>query len=418
MNWIPKWKAFDPMLMGLSLLATLLGIFIIYDAGFARNIVSGQGPIPREFISQCIGAVVALIVGAYLTRIPVRWWREKSRVLMGIATVAVFAVAVPGLGYVQSGAKRWLNVPIFHPQPSEFAKVAVVLFLAGWFAARRIRKAPRKNENWAAKLDSIIARGWPMLLVLAVALKIEREPDLGTASVVLMIMFGMFILGGVSKKSLAMIAAAGVAGLAMLAVMQPYRLERITNHPHRWEKGNVDDIGYQTTYSESAMAAGFVVGVGPGAGAAKHVLPARMTDFIMATIGEEFGVIGSLCVIALMGAITWRLFTLGQEQLARSHTEEDCQKKADHRFAYLVLSGLAVWIGVQSAVNVVMANGTAPPIGIPLPFFSAGGSSLIALWIAVALANRCAFTGQVVEEVGSEGRRLGWRNRRARLPRA
>lgn len=257
-----------------------------------------------------------------------------------------------------------------------------------------------------------------MLLVLAVAIKIEREPDLGTASVVLMIMFGMFVLGGVSKKSLAMIAAAGVAGLAMLAVMQPYRLERITNHPHRWDKGNVDDIGDQTTYSESAMAAGFAVGVGPGAGAAKHVLPARMTDFIMATIGEEFGVIGSLCLIALMGAITWRLFTLGQEQLARSHTEEDSQKKADHRFAYLVLSGLAVWIGVQSAVNVVMANGTAPPIGIPLPFFSAGGSSLIALWIAVALANRCAFTGQVVEEVGSEGRRLGWRNRRARLPRA
>jgi len=419
MNFKPNWRQIDPMLMGLTVMVTLLGIFMIYDAGFARAIVAGDGPIPREFISQIGAGVLALVAGAWLTRLPVSWWRKNATPIMLVSAAAVYAVMVPGVGYVQSGAKRWLNVPLIHPQPSEFAKVATLIFLAGIFATRsQWKDAPARLRDWASRMDWTIQRKWkrvlPLVLIVAVALKVEQEPDLGTASVILMIMFGMFILGGVSKKSLVWLSLMGLVGFGALAKLQPYRMDRILNHGARWEKGNVDDVGYQTTYSESAMAAGWVVGVGPGAGAAKHVLPARMTDFIMATVGEEFGVIGALCVLAMMGAITWRLFVLGQEQLSKAIREPDATRKADHRFAYLFLTGMSVWIGVQTGVNFLMANGTAPPIGIPLPFFSAGGSSLIALWLAMAIAQRCAHTGQ--EEVVPETRRIGWRNRRTRLP--
>ena len=154
------------------------------------------------------------------------------------------------------------------------------------------------------------------------------------------------------------------------------------------------------------MASGGLFGVGIGNGRAKHILPATTTDFIMATIGEEVGLVGSLFVLSIIGAIVWRLKWLAS--------------RATDRFASLVLFGTAAWIGIQACVNVMMANGFLPAIGIPLPFISSGGSSLVALWMALGLCQSVLAPQPepVVEEEARETDRNRRRHGRARLSRA
>jgi cell division protein FtsW len=168
----------------------------------------------------------------------------------------------------------------------------------------------------------------------------------------------------------------------------------------------MDDTGYQTVQSEIALASGGPIGVGPGAGRAKQVLPAATTDFILATIGEEFGLFGVLLVLCVLGALVIRLF-----QLAAN---------APNRFAGMVLVGVGSWIGFQTILNVMMVNATLPAIGVPLPFISSGGSSLVSLWLGVGL---CQAVLQPAPEPTAEVEKKGapnrnrWRNRRPRISR-
>ena len=229
---------------------------------------------------------------------------------------------------------------------------------------------------------------------------IELEPDLGTAAVVGATAFAMCIAGGVSRKTLLWGLAIGALGCTFLATQKAYRLERILTHGARWETRNLDDTSYQTVQSEMAMASGGVGGVGIGAGRAKHVLPAATTDFVTATVFEEFGLIGALALIGVMAALVLRMLTLAQ--------------RAPSAFGGLLLVGVASWIGIQTCVNVMMANGLLPAIGIPLPFISSGGSSLVALWMAVGVCQG-ALAPQVAKEAAVEVGRDRWRHRRARL---
>lgn len=180
-------------------------------------------------------------------------------------------------------------------------------------------------------------------------------------------------------------------------------MERITSHTARWSAKNVDDQSYQTVQSELAMATGGVLGVGVGAGRAKHVLPATTTDFIMATVAEEFGLVGALAVMAVLAGLVLRLLMLAQRTAAP--------------FARLVLAGTACWLGIQSCVNIMMANGFLPAIGIPVPFLSSGGSSLVALWLVLGICNS-VLAPSPAKEVGYAPRADRWRDRRTRLSRA
>jgi cell division protein FtsW len=259
-----------------------------------------------------------------------------------------------------------------------------------------------------AKLDATfvpkLKRFLPAVWVFLGVILIEREPDLGTAAVVAFTTFVMFILGGVTWRSLVVGGALVLCGTFIMVKAQPYRMERILNHTQRWDAKNIDDIGFQTVQSELAQASGGIVGVGVGAGRAKHVIPATTTDFIMATIGEEFGLLGSVVVIGLLGALVARLLWLAD--------------RAKTRFGMLVLGGVGVWIGIQTCTNVMMANGLLPAIGIPLPFISSGGSSLIALWMAMGLCQAALRAVPVPKEAMVEADRDRWRHGRARLSRA
>ncbi len=365
----------DPLLFGLCLVATLLGLFVVFDAGYARSLAKDGGVVPREFAMQVLFLVLSVPLGFFVGGFRLDRLEGRAKPLWYATLVALAAVMVVGVS--QNGARRWLGHGFAQIQPAEFAKLTAVLYLAACLAGRKgwaeVRKPFRDGPTW---LDNVavpkLTRLWPFFTVLVAAGLIEIEPDLGTAAILVATAFLMFVPGRVTFKSLLVGSLLSVLAVVTIVERQPYRVERIVNHVHRWEKGVSDDAGYQTTQSEQGMADGGVTGVGIGRGRAKYFLPATTTDFIAATIGEEAGLVGSLGVLALLGAITARLFVLG--------------RKAPTEFGRLTLYGICAWFGVQTCTNFMMANGFLPAIGIPLPFFSSGGSSLLALWAAVGVA--------------------------------
>ncbi len=408
--WKMRVRGFDPWLFWLGILSSVIGLFFIFNAGYPRSIAAGRGPITREVLMQGVLLVASLVLWKWAATRSQEKWLRWSKPLWWICVVALVAVMIPGVGYELNGAHRWINLKVFTIQPAEFAKAFVVLFLAGVLATRKAWPTKFKRpKTTALYVDSIaipkLMRLMPAIWVgLAFGL-IAIEPDLGTAAVIGFVGYAMFAVGGITRKSL-LVGTVVIAVLGVVVIrMESYRLDRISNHFHRWEAHNVDGIAYQTVQSELAMASGGVIGQGIGNGRAKHVLPAATTDFVSATIAEEFGFVGWLAVTAVLGALTYRLLIL-----ARS---------ASTKFGSMVLLGIGSWIGIQTVTNLMMANGTLPPIGIPLPFISYGGSSLLALWLGLGicqsvLAPHMAVV-QVTEEDELEAGRDGRGDGRTRL---
>lgn len=395
----------DPTLFWLAVAMSLTGLVAIYDAGFARSWSKGVF-LPAEFRSQILFLFISVVVGLLVSRVPAQFWRKSAPCWFAFGFLALLLVKV--IGKSQSGAQRWIAVGPIDVQPSEFVKVAVILFLAGVLSLRTDWKGPKRApRDWAERLDRVwlpqLQRWMPALLVLLAGILIEREPDLGTAAVILGTGFMMYWFAGIRAKSLALVVVLGSVAVGGMVAAQPYRLERITNHQHRWDENQLDDIGYQTTQSEMAMADGGLTGVGLGAGRVKHLMPAATTDFIFATIAEESGFLGVAALLGLTGLFLWRLWWLGQH----SRTA----------FGYYLCHGVAIWLTIQAVTNLMMANGTLPPIGIPFPFISSGGSSLLAVWIVVGLVQSSVGETAAVHAGGSlaTGRNRG-RDRWSRLP--
>jgi len=387
--------------------ATLLGFFFIFDAGYPREIAAGRSFFPTDLRNQLIALPFALFAAYMGARLNPEFWHKWSKLIWLIAFLSLFLPHVPGIGVTQNGATRWFKIPGLPPiQPAELVKFAAIIYLAGVFAGRKAW-TPKKSRDLFDYLDKNLGdklrRLWPGIWVGIAAIIIEKEPDMGTAVIVGMIAMVLFIAGGASKKTLIIGTLLVLAGGVWFTTHETYRMDRINNHLSRWSDENMDATGYQTVQTELGMAEGGIFGVGPGNGRAKHVLPAATTDFVLATVGEEFGLLGSLSILGLMAAICFRLLTLA--------------RTAATQFGSLVLTGMAGWIGVQTALNVMMSNGLLPAVGIPLPFISYGGSSLLALWAAMGVCN--AMIAQKPKEAAEvETRRNRWRNGRARLSRA
>lgn len=362
----------DPALFWTAIFLSVVGLFFVFDAGYARSIAKENTWLPKEFVTQAGFLAVCIPIALWVGGVRAETVERRHWAVLAVCLALVLSVKV--IGVTQNGATRWIGYGIVRIQPSEFMKVGTVIFLAGVFATRK--PLPKLQQFDPGKwMDNVFPKWLPriapfFLLVLAIV-SIEREPDLGTGAVIGAIMLAMFIVGGVSGRSLAAIAVLCAAGGVFLSQNQGYRLERIINHEQRWAEENVDDVSYQTVQAELAMASGGWTGVGIGNGKAKHVLPATTTDFVMATVAEEFGLIGAIFVLGALGFFVGRLVLLAF--------------RAPTQFGRLYLMGFASWIGVQTTVNMTMANAALPAIGIPLPFISSGGSSLAALWLAVGM---------------------------------
>lgn len=394
----------DPLTTGLAFIATLIGLLFIYDAGFARAMQKNPGYIPPEFRQQLLYIAASMLAYWAGRRMSANTWRKLAT--PSVIIIILLLLCVTLVGKEMNGAKRWIDLKVFTLQPSEFAKLVVVIALASAFAGRKrweeVRRKARDKFEWLDRnLWTRLTRWLPALWVLVIIFFVLDEKDLGTAAVIGSTAFAVSWLGGAHKKTLLWGVVLAVISVGVLVKVEPYRKDRIVNHFHRWSPQNVDDTGYQTVQSELGQAIGGWKGVGMGNGRVKHMIPAPTTDFIMGTIGEETGVFGALAVIGLMAAISLRLM------------KQAIKSKDD--FARLVLGGTAAWFGIQASVNVMMANASLPAIGIPLPFISSGGSSLVALWLAVGVCNSMIAPAKSKEATPDAVSNNRWRDGRTRL---
>ncbi|MDX2066255.1 MAG: FtsW/RodA/SpoVE family cell cycle protein [Fimbriimonadaceae bacterium] len=370
--------------------ATLLGLIAIFDAGYVRSLARDQSLIPPEMRSQLTWLVPSCLAYLVARLVPIAAFRRAAIGLFAFSIVSLFLVEI--FGESQNEAKRWIAVGGQKIQPSEFAKVALILYVAqmlAWKPTAPESRPARTFNDWIHEhIVPFIRRVGPFVPAFFAMMLVERGSDLGTAGVLLAITLVMFLTARIRLKSWLIGGTAVLLVVGILVMAQPYRMERIRHHQARWSVDNVNDIGYQTTQSERGMADGGLLGVGVGNGHVKHIIPATTNDFVMATIAEETGLLGASIVILILGVLAVRLALL--------------LRAAGNPFARYVIAGVSAWVAVQACVNIMMANGTLPAIGIPLPFVSSGGSSLVALWAALGLAQSAALTAVAKRPVAEE----------------
>jgi cell division protein FtsW len=299
--------------------------------------------------------LIALVTGGAALgvawRMPSRWLRPLTYPLLAVAAAALATVLHPGIGVANGGARRWFDLGGFNFQPSELAKLAVVLYLAHSIT----KKGERVRRFATGFLPHVVVCG-------AIAGLVVLEPDYGTAVLVGVILFVMLMSGGARLTHLAGAAALALPVVIWGATSADYRWARLTSFLHPWQDARRS--GFQLVQSLVAFGSGGLSGVGLGAGRQKmFYLPGAHTDFIFSVIGEELGLVGTLGVVALFGLVAFGGYRLAW-------------RRADPYAAQLAF-GLTSLLVLQAAVNMAVTVGLLPTKGIPLPFVSYGGSALV-----------------------------------------
>ncbi len=309
----------------------------------------------RQSLWSGIGAA-ALVLFLYVDR---RLWR-KTAVLGLVSCLALLvAVLVPGIGVTVNGASRWLETGPFQIQPSELAKLVALLFVADLLARR------------AGEMASPRRTFWPVVGVLVlVGAPILAQPNLGTVIVLAVIVLTMLFVAGARVDLIALVTAAAAGIASYLVLTTPFRRARFFAFLNPW--ADPSNTGYQNLQALVALGDGGLLGVGLGASRAKwEYLPEAQTDFIFAVIGEELGLVGGVLLVVLFAA----LCGLGV----------GAARASGDRYSMLVAVGITTWLTVQTFLNLGMVTGLLPVTGVPLPFISFGGSSLLVTMAAAGL---------------------------------
>jgi cell division protein FtsW len=346
----------------------LVLVFILL--GFGLLVLSSAGIVEsqRKFDSSYYylfrqlqnGLLPGLILFLLFSRIDYRKWKKLSLFVMIFAVFLLTMVLMPATGYGLRGATRWLSfgfLPSF--QPSELAKLALVLYLAAFFSTRGERA---KDLQQGLIPFSIIMIFVGILLLL--------QPDTGTFITMALISFAIYFFAGARMKHIVAVVLISFIILFTLALLTPYRLDRIRAFVNPTE--DVQGVAYQLTQSHIAIGSGGITGVGFGKSIQKfRYLPEPTSDSIFAILTEELGLIGAYAVLGLLFALILTLVKIS--------------KKTTDRFGRLFVLGVAVWIFVQTAINVGGLVGLLPLTGLPLLFFSAGGTSLAVMLAALGI---------------------------------
>jgi len=361
-------------------LLCLIGLVMVGSASSVVSIATYGSPwaiLIREAMWMAIGAIVLWLA----LRFDYRKLRRFSPLLMLVTVGLLFVVLVPGLGVHAMGSSRWVGFGQFRLQPSELMKLALTLFAAD-FITRRLDEDAADRRIIGPLL---IVTGFACVLILA-------QPDMGTAMVLGFIALALLFVSGV-RLGPVMKVMAGLVGLALIvAVASPYRRARLLSFmdPSAHSSGS----GYQVMQSLIGLGSGHFVGSGLGGGQAQWgFLPNAHTDFIFSVIGEQLGIVGALFVLALLGGFMW----LGIRAAVQS----------SDRFGALLSLGLVAWVGAETLINVGAVIGVLPVTGIPLPFISFGGSSLVITMAAAGILINVARRGEAgtVLRVAGSGRR-------------
>ena len=319
--------------------------------------------VVRHAISIGIGAVAALLV----FQVPIKSWEDAAPWLFAVALVLLILVLVPFIGKGVNGARRWIALGIMNFQPSELAKLAVLMYAAGYM----VRRMAVKERFFRAVLPMAAA-------VLVVGMLLLAEPDMGAFMVIVVIAMGILFLGGVNARMFTLMGVLVVAAFAMIVLTSEWRRERIFAYLDPWSEEHALGKGYQLSHALIAFGRGEVFGVGLGGSVEKlHWLPEAHTDFLLAVVGEEFGLVGILVLIGVFFWLTRRIMHIGHQAVASGQV-----------FAGLVAQGVALWLGFQAFINIGVNLGALPTKGLTLPFMSYGGSAILMNLVAMAIVLR------------------------------
>lgn len=336
----------------------VVGVVMVLSASSVASLTNYGSPW-YFFFRQIMWTLLGLGAFVFALRLDYRRWRKLVRPLLIVSVVLLVVVLVPGVGIYVSGSRRWLGAGMLRFQPSEIAKLALLLY-----AADIVSRRSGELHDWRRVVR-------PVLLVLALfTALVMREPDLGSAMVLAIVVLAVLVAGGVKKRHLAVVFGLGISAVTFLALAEPYRRTRMLTFLDPF--ADASNSGYQISQSLIALGSGGFTGVGLGAGRAKwNFLPNAHTDFIFAIIGEELGLIGCFLVMGLFIAFA----VLGARAALR----------APDRFGALVAAGATVWVVGQAVINIGAVVGLLPVTGIPLPFVSFGGSALITTMLATGI---------------------------------
>jgi cell division protein FtsW len=367
-------RVYDVSLVWASLLLVALGLVMVYSASIATAEAHAYTGYRSWYYLARHGLfiVAGLTAAAVAFQIPVKAWQRLAPYLFVAAAALLIAVLIPGVGRTVNGARRWLSLGPLNLQPSEFAKLAVVLYAASY----AVRKAAFLHAE--QPLSQTVIRGFAPLCAVMVATGwlLIQEPDFGAFVVIVAIAFGILFLGGLDGRLFAGLAMLLPVALTAIMIAAPYRLQRLSTFLDPW----ADPLhkGYQLSHSLIAFGRGEWFGVGLGSSVEKLLyLPEAHTDFLLAVIAEELGFAGVALVILLFVWILYRAFAIGRQA---AHLERP--------FAALVAWGIGTWIGVQTLINMGVNMGVLPTKGLTLPLLSFGGSAIVANCIAIAILLR------------------------------
>jgi len=357
-------RQFDRHLQ-LLLLALLVIGFVAMTSASIEHAASRYGDAfffaKRYFFHFSLAFGLSVVM--YLT--PVELWERTGWLWLLFGFVLLALVLIPGVGKEVNGSRRWLGVGPLTLQASEFVKLCVIFYLAGYLVRRR----DEVRQSWSGFVK-------PMALLFAVTLLLMLEPDFGATVVTAGTAFVMIFLGGVKLGQFLLVILSCVAGAVAMVIFEPYRMKRLTAFTDPW--ADQFNTGYQLTQSLIAFGRGQISGVGLGNSVQKlFYLPEAHTDFVYAIFAEEFGFIGSLLVLVLFAGLIGRILFIGRYA--------EMMGKQFHAF---VAYGIAVMISGQAFINMGVNTGLLPTKGLTLPFFSYGGSSLIVCMAMVSLVGR------------------------------
>ncbi len=348
----------DTLLVGSVLTLVVIGLVMIYSASSAQAYSDYHDPafyFKRQLLWLVVGGVVAY--GAY--RMDYHILRKAAPYLLIASLIALVAVLIPHVGIVVNGARRWVGASFITLQPSEFAKLGSMIYLAAMLTQR--------GERIQQLTKGLVPLFVPVLLL---ALLVSREPDQGTASLLVLTAFAMFFAAGARIPHMLAVLAFILPPVALMVLKTPYQRARIFAFLDPWK--DAQNTGFHIVQSLLALGSGGLSGVGLGASRAKFFyLPEQYTDFIFSVLGEELGLIGAIAVVVLFLTLAYRAIRIALT--------------APDRFGFFLVVGCTATIVIQAFVNIGVVTSSWPVTGVPLPFISFGGSSLIVSLICFAL---------------------------------
>jgi cell division protein FtsW len=353
----------QPLEYSILLTATLcllaFGAVMVYSASSASTLLQDGGSGAGDLVKFVLYGAVGLFLMRTLARDGIARVQGMVAPLLAVSFVLVLAVHIPHVGVSANGARRWIGSGPFQFQPSELLKLALVLYAATLLASR-----PQRVHDLRELCKPLLA------VVGAACLLVVTQPDLGTAMVIAFTTCALLVAAGIPARNLAIIGGSVIAIVALIAIARPYERARLTSFIDPW--AHASGSGFQAVQGQIAIGSGGLFGVGPGQSVQKiFYLPEAQTDFILAVIGEELGVVGVFALLFLYGMIAYAGLRVA--------------KAARSLHSALIAVGMTSLIVSQALLNVFAVLGLAPLTGVPLPLVSYGSSSLIVTLIAMGL---------------------------------